>query len=585
MPEKSIREMNRFERRHYALESRVFRASIKSAVVLGVMALIIGLGLYAVALSGQYISDAFTLSRSAAAILDKTVDMEALATEVMDRYCALSDAERAEVGSDGYRMRFSDLETREDYDMARKILQVFYESSDVYDVYLAMYDRDTSAMVYIADPLNYEDACFPGEWEHVNEKGLVKFLEWDGEGKLYDAGKTELYGWLATSGVPIRNADGEPVAFVLSDVSLEMVAGGMKSFVLQYTLAMFVLVNLVSILSARRTKKSLATPINKIAQAAQQYVEDKKNNADTTGHFADLNISTGDEIENLALIMADMESGLAEYETQLTEVTAEKERVGAELSLATRIQADMLPNIFPAFPERREFDVYASMVPAKEVGGDFYDFFLVDDDHLAIVMADVSGKGVPAALFMMMTKIMLQNQAMTGKSPKDVLTVVNEQVCRNNREEMFVTVWLGILDLNTGKLIAANAGHEKPILKTPDGQFNVVEDKHGFVIGGMDGIRYKEYEIDLEPGSVLFVYTDGAPEATNAQDELFGTKRMLAALNDGKDVPPRQVLENMTNSIQAFVGEAPQFDDLTMLCLQYFGSTGDGSAAENDISK
>ena len=358
----------------------------------------------------------------------------------------------------------------------------------------------------------------------------------------------------------------------------------MKSFVLQYSLAMFVLINLISILMAQRTKKTLAAPINKIAHAAQAYVEDKINNADTTGHFENLNISTGDEIENLALIMADMESGLAEYETQLTAVTAEKERVGAELALATRIQADMLPNIFPAFPERREFDIYASMVPAKEVGGDFYDFFLVDDDHLALVMADVSGKGVPAALFMMMTKIMLQNQAMNGKSPKDVLKAVNDQICRNNREEMFVTVWLGILELSTGKLTAANAGHEKPILKAPGSVFDLVDDKHGFVIGGMEGIRYKEYTLDLEPGSMLFLYTDGVPEATNTDNELFGTMRMLTALNDDKDASPPQILGNMTKSIQTFVADAPQFDDLTMLCLQYFGSTGSEAAAENNTN-
>ena len=584
MPSKSIREMNRFERQHYALGARVFRSSIISSIVLGVVALMIGLGLYAVALSGQFITEAFTLSRSAAAIMNEAVDVQSLAGEVMERYRALSDEERAEVYTDSYRMRFSDLDSREDYEMARNILRAFYGASDVYDVYMAMYDSDTSAIVYIADPMDDEEASLPGDWEHVNEKGMRKFLDWDGEGRLYDAGKTENYGWLATSGVPIRNEAGEPVAFVLSDVSLENVANGMKSFVLQYSLAMFVLINLISILMAQRTKKTLAAPINKIAHAAQAYVEDKINNADTTGHFENLNISTGDEIENLALIMADMESGLAEYETQLTAVTAEKERVGAELALATRIQADMLPNIFPAFPDRREFDIYASMVPAKEVGGDFYDFFLVDDDHLALVMADVSGKGVPAALFMMMTKIMLQNQAMNGKSPKDVLKAVNDQICRNNREEMFVTVWLGILELSTGKLTAANAGHEKPILKAPGSVFDLVDDRHGFVIGGMEGIRYKEYTLDLEPGSMLFLYTDGVPEATNADNELFGTMRMLTALNDDKDASPPQILGNMTKSIQTFVADAPQFDDLTMLCLQYFGSTGSETAAENNTN-
>lgn len=254
---------------------------------------------------------------------------------------------------------------------------------------------------------------------------------------------------------------------------------------------------------------------------------------------------------------------------------ADRERAvaatGKELALATRIQSDMLPNIFPAFPERPEFDVFASMTPAKEVGGDFYDFFLVDDDHLGLVMADVSGKGVPAALFMMIAKILVQNYAMTGRTPAQVLESVNTQICQNNHEEMFVTVWFGILDLKTGLLTAANAGHEYPVLQRPGGDFEIVRDKHGFVIGGMSGMRYKEYELQLEPGSGLFLYTDGVPEATNAEEELFGMERTLAALNSSPDGTPKTVLETVSSAVQAFVGDAPQFDDLTMLCLQYRG--------------
>ena len=250
---------------------------------------------------------------------------------------------------------------------------------------------------------------------------------------------------------------------------------------------------------------------------------------------------------------------------------AERERIGNELSLATRIQADMLPNIFPAFPGRPDFDIYASMDPAKEVGGDFYDFFLVDDDHLCMVMADVSGKGVPAALFMMASKIILANNAMMGKSPAQILTDTNASICSHNRQEMFVTVWLGILELSTGKLIAANAGHEYPVLKKADGRFELLKDKHGFVIGGMEGIRYKEYELFLEPGAKLFLYTDGIPEATDAAEAMFGTERMLAALNREPDLPPEQILRNVRAAVNGFVNEAEQFDDLTMLCVEYHG--------------
>ena len=212
------------------------------------------------------------------------------------------------------------------------------------------------------------------------------------------------------------------------------------------------------------------------------------------------------------------------------------------------------------------------MDPAKEVGGDFYDFFLIDDDHLCMVIADVSGKGIPAALFMMASKIILANNAMMGKSPAQILTDTNAAICSNNSREMFVTVWLGILELSSGRMVCSNAGHEYPTIKRPDGIFELFKDKHGFVIGGMSGSKYTEYELMLEPGTKLFVYTDGVPEASDKDNNLFGTQRMLDALNLALDASPKALLANVRSAVDGFVGEAEQFDDLTMLCFEYFGS-------------
>lgn len=254
---------------------------------------------------------------------------------------------------------------------------------------------------------------------------------------------------------------------------------------------------------------------------------------------------------------------------KLTETSA---RIGTELALAEKIQEDMLPNLFPAFPERSEFDLYASMNPAKEVGGDFYDFFMIDDDHLGLVIADVSGKGIPAAMFMMFTKNIIANNTMLGKSPAKALMDANEAICANNSEDMFVTVWLGVLEISTGKLTAANAGHEYPAIMTPDGKFELYKDKHGLVVGGMESAKYREYEIQLKPGAKLFVYTDGVPEATNSDEELFGTERMVEALNAVRDAKPKKLLEGVRRAVDDFVKEAEQFDDLTMLCLEYIGT-------------
>ena len=248
-----------------------------------------------------------------------------------------------------------------------------------------------------------------------------------------------------------------------------------------------------------------------------------------------------------------------------------------ELNMATEIQTSMLPSIFPAFPERPEFDIYASMDPAKEVGGDFYDFFMIDDDHLAIVIADVSGKGVPAALFMMSSKILINDHALIGGTPAEILGRVNKQVYANNKAHMFVTVWLGILEISTGKLTTASAGHEYPMVNL-NGKYELLKDKHGLAIGAMDIARYKNTEIQLKKGDSVFVYTDGVAEATDANNELFGTDRTVEALNAiPEGASQKEVLSAVRVAVDAFVKEAPQFDDLTMVGLKYYGSEGSGA--------
>ena len=250
---------------------------------------------------------------------------------------------------------------------------------------------------------------------------------------------------------------------------------------------------------------------------------------------------------------------------------AEMQRISTELSTAALIQESALPSVFPAFPEHSEFDIYAAMDPAKEVGGDFYDFFKIGDDYLCLVMADVSGKGIPAALFMMIANTTIRNIAMLGCTPGEILTRTNDALCRNNVVNMFVTVWVGILEISSGHLMASNAGHEYPAIRRNGGNFELLKDKHGFVIGGMEGIYYREYELDLEPGDRLFLYTDGVPEATDAENNLFGTDRMIDALNTQPDGSPEEILKNVRTAVDGFVQDAEQFDDLTMLCLEYKG--------------
>jgi len=282
---------------------------------------------------------------------------------------------------------------------------------------------------------------------------------------------------------------------------------------------------------------------------------------------------TNDEVEVLADAFAALSVRTKKYIDQITTITAEKERIGAELDVATKIQADMLPTIFPPYPERPEFDIYASMNPAKEVGGDFYDFFFIDDDHLALEIADVSGKGVPAALFMVIAKTLIKNRAMLGGTPAEILYDVNNQLCENNEAELFVTVWLAIIDLKTGEGIASNAGHEHPAIRHAGGKFELIEYKHSPAVAVMSGIKFEEHPFKLSPGDSVFVYTDGVTEATNKDKQLLGLDRMIDALNRS-DSNPETMIDCVSDEITDFVAEAEQFDDITMLGFSYRGPEG-----------
>ena len=336
-------------------------------------------------------------------------------------------------------------------------------------------------------------------------------------------------------------------------------------FMMSLFLAAFILITIIVTVATRKFSKDLTNPIISLSHDVEEI---SGGNLDYRAKIYD-----NDEIGDLAKSFNAMAVSLKDYINNLASITAEKERISTELNVATQIQADMLPRIFPAFPERKEFDIYASMNPAKEVGGDFYDFFFIDDKHLALVMADVSGKGVPAALFMVISKTLIKTRALMGGTPSEILYDVNNQLCEGNDAGLFVTVWLGILDIETGKITAANAGHEYPALKRVDNtSFELLKDKHTPAVATIEEIRFKNYEIELNPGDVLFIYTDGVAEATNSSEELYGTDRMIKDLNKYTDSKIDELLINMKKEVDKFTGDAPQFDDITMLGLRYFGT-------------
>lgn len=362
--------------------------------------------------------------------------------------------------------------------------------------------------------------------------------------------------------VPVKNSEGGVAALLCVQRPISELASAIGSFVTYIVIAALILSVIVVQFLARFLKKWVVGPIRTISNEATRFAREN-----TKGEELG-DVSKYEEIYNLSRSIDKMETDMVKYVDNLTLVTAERERIGTELSFAKQIQYSSLPTKFPAFPDRGEFDVYAYMRPAKEVGGDFYNFILVDNDHLAMWIGDVSDKGVPAALFMMAINIMISLRTSMGGTPAQIMAYVNDRVCEHNGENLFVTIWLGILELSTGKLTFVNAGHEDPAVCHKGGEFELYKTRHNIAVGIQPGMVYKDFELQLGKGDKIFIYTDGVPEATDPYDKLFSTDRMTQALNECRDGSPQELLENINKKVKEFVGDRTQFDDLTMLGLE-----------------
>ena len=371
-----------------------------------------------------------------------------------------------------------------------------------------------------------------------------------------------------TTFVPIKNDAGEIMAVLSVKEDIGELENARTMYVNWISGATLYIVIFAVILISYYVNKEIAKPLQRVKDEAERFASESSNDI-KVGEDLESNVSRVREINSLNDSVYKLENDTINYIDNLTKITSEKEKLGAELKLAGQIQEQFLPT---AFPNRKEFDLYATMNPAKEVGGDFYDFFMIDDDHLAMVIADVSDKGVPASLFMMVTKILISEYAFSSTDPAEILRVVNNRIRANNKENMFVTVWLGIMELSTGKLTTSNAGHEYPAIMRNNGDFEFYIDKHGLPLGVKKNYSYVNHEIMLEDGDKIFVYTDGITEASTSDKMMFGEDRLIEALNNHKSLDCKDLLEGVVNSVETFVGDATQFDDMTALCFEKKGN-------------
>ena len=487
-----------------------------------------------------YTNSAYSYSKSAANILDGDTVKRYIETHEQDEY----------------------------YRAVQQLLTTTIAQTDL-KYYYVFVPRD-NCMEYVWDGDSGDGKPFMLGYEekYMNDEDKAAIMDaYDGTSKdKLSIQKDDEYGLIGSAYTPILDSNGQPVAIVAADLPMADLLNSIWHYIVLVLLSVSLLTIIAIYLYYRNIDKNVIEPIKKLEKSAGMIVGNIKREEDLN-----IDIHTGDELEDLAHSIMKMDGDLKTYIKELSEFTAEKERMGAELNVAKRIQSGALPSKFPPFPEKKEFDLYATMTPAKEVGGDFYDFFMVDDDHIALVMADVSSKGIPAALFMMESKILIKSAVQSGLSPSAALRKANEQLLENDDTDFFVTVWLAVIDINTGKGLAANAGHEHPSLKRKGGVFEMIKYKHSLAVATIEGIPFKEHGFQLEAGDELFVYTDGVTEATNTDNELFGEERLLTSLNGNKAAGPEELLPQIKADIDEFVGDAPQFDDITMLAFRYNG--------------
>lgn len=436
-------------------------------------------------------------------------------------------------------------------------VQVAYDAErfqkDIDDVVIGVtrnrHIGESGALIIVGEDWNIVSDRHGNEGRNLNVTGIYIDRSTMPENKTFEAvvyGKQAFCSYILSEGyyivavMPLEEAMFSRDISVYITVFMEFVVFGMLFIVVYFLIKKLVVDNMVKI------NKSLAMITG--------------GNLDTV-----VNVRTNEEFASLS---DDINSTVVTLKHYIAEAAA---RIDRELEFARSIQHSAIPTVFPPYPGHSEFDIYATMDTAKEVGGDFYDFYFVGENRLGFLIADVSGKGIPAAMFMMTAKTIIKGYAESGKPVDEVFTTANEKLCESNDAGMFVTAWMGVLDTVTGKVEFANAGHNPPLVRHAGGGFEYLRSKPCFILAGMDGIKYRKNEFTLAPGDEIYLYTDGVTEATDSENNLYGEERLLALLNSMGDLSGEEICRAVKADMDAFVGDAPQFDDITMLYLKYNG--------------
>ena len=526
-----------------------------------------------------------------------TVGYSAYKSSLLERYQiytqSLLDIAAAKIDSDDLSQCIQTETESENYLIAQEMLCSIKRNSQISHIYIVYFPEPSTPrkMRFAMNGFTEEEAGISDYISHIGDESVLGMegslnadfdyemagMFWEclyngqEDGTFYYVNDTDVYGYQMTGYQGIFRKDGGGTAVLALDISMDKIKDNLNRYLIITGVAAVMLLLLFLAVFLMVLTRNMISPIKNLAFSAHDFVLQSHRFSEEPEklEYRSVDIRTRDEIQLLGESMQDMTSEIKAYMVNLKTVVEEKGRISAELRTATDIQVSMLPRLFPAFPNREEFDIYATMHPAKEVGGDFYDFFFVDQDHLCIVIADVSGKGVPAALFMVIAKTLIKNNTLTGEDMAQAFTHTNQQLCENNDAGLFVTAWAGVLEISTGKMVYVNAGHNPPVIKHKDGEFSYLRCRPGFVLAGMDGFRYRQNEMVLDHGDTLYLYTDGVTEAADSEENLFGEERLLNTLNTASEVPMEHLLKKVAEDVDAFVNGAQQSDDITMLGLHF----------------
>ncbi len=500
--------------------------------------------------------------------------LEKMFSDVRKVYENIPDDVRNDPYSEEYLNYLKDL-LDDDFWKARDILVKCREKTELDGISIIMTDEATGRIIFVIDGYDIEGALVPGQWIYndiaaIDTPDMIRNVALSDWRMYFDYG--EANGWVATNYIEIYARNGILLGYVSSDINITDFVKLMLRSIVVYSIIILLVLILSSQLISRNLESKMIEPINTLARTAREYtMRDKteEETGDEQGYFDALSLNTGDEIETLWVSLSDMEKDINATMRRIRKLVSQKQKAEAELSVAKGIQEGMLRNRFPAFPGRNEFDIYAFMRPAKQVGGDLYDYFLIDTDHLCMVVGDVSGKGVPAAMFMAVAMTVIKNIALPGKSIPLIMKEANNQLTENNKESLFITLWIGIYTISERKLVCGNAGHEDPaIYRASQNAYSLHISEHDIPMGIMENQDYTMEEFVLEPSDKLFIYSDGVPEATRADDVLYGTERMLKCLNSNAQLDGKGTIDAVRLDTEEFIEGADQFDDMTMLYFE-----------------